>query len=151
MSGPPNYIHVTIMSPADTQRQPAEGPSGHPPIQCGECRSALHSSGRDAVSFLLLDELTIPLVGCDEHLEQFCSICALTTAEEPELLDYHPAGGIHCPGCRLAPHNPEQPVIPVEDGAIVVLACPQHQSDIISRFDSGLQTRQQLTTSLETG
>lgn len=138
------------MPPVDTQQQPADDPSGHPPVQCSACQSALHSPGREAVSFLLLDQFTIPLVACDDHLEQFRSVCGLTTVDTPELLGHHPAGGIHCPGCRLAPHNPEQPVIPVEDGAVVILACPQHQSDIITRFDAGLQTQQQLTTSLDT-
>lgn len=138
------------MSPVDTQNQSADEHRDHPPVQCGACQSALHSSGRDAVSFLLLDQFTIPLLGCDEHLEQFRSVCGLTTTDEPELLNHYPAGGIHCPGCRLAPHNPEQPVIPIENGAVVVLACHQHQSDIITRFDSGVQTQQQLTTSLDT-
>ncbi|WP_302080537.1 hypothetical protein [Salinibaculum rarum] len=138
------------MSPVETQQQPADDSSGHPPVPCSACQSALRSPERDAVSFLLLDQFTIPLVGCEEHLEQFRSVCALTTEDEAELLDHHPAGGINCPGCRLAPHNPEQPVMPISDGAVAILACPQHQSDIITRFHSGLQTRQQLTKSLET-
>ena len=143
------HTHISIMPPINSQRQPADDFSNHPLTHCSACQSALHSPGRDAVSFLLIEQLTIPLVGCDEHLEQFRSVCAFTTADEPELLDHHPAGGIHCPGCRLAPQNPEQPVIPITDGAVAILACPQHQTDIITRFESGLQTQQQLTTSLD--
>lgn len=137
------------MPPVDTQRESTDDSSNHLPVHCPACQSALHSPERDRVSFLLIDQFTIPLAGCDEHLDQFRSVCALTTTNEVELLDHHPAGGINCPGCRLAPHNPEQPVIPIEDGAVAVLACPQHQSDIITCFESGLRTRQQLTTSLD--
>lgn len=138
------------MPTEDARHRPSEPPDGLPPIQCSACRSVLRSHGREAVSFLLLDQLTIPIVGCDAHLERFASVCEFTTEESGELLDHHPAGGINCPGCRLAPHNPEQPLVPVESGAVAILACPQHQSEIIERYHSGRQTQQQLTASLDT-
>ena len=52
-----------------------ERPAGTGPdlqrIQCSMCKAALESPGRETVSFLLLDQFTIPLVGCPEHLQQF--------------------------------------------------------------------------------
>ncbi|MFC7165294.1 hypothetical protein [Halospeciosus flavus] len=97
-----------------------------------------------------MDQLTVPLLSCDDHLEQFIEICELTSSNTADLLQHRPAGGIRCPGCRLAPQNPSQPMIPVQDGAIAVLACPEHQTELVSRFETGLQTRQDLTTDLGT-
>lgn len=123
---------------------------GHSAIQCDECRGAFQSHSHQAVSFLLLDQLTIPLISCDDHLEQFASVCGLTTEDTADLLDHQPAGGICCPGCRLAPYNSAQPVIPIHDGAIVAMACPSHQSEVVQRFQTGLQTQHHLTSSLPT-
>lgn len=133
----------------ETQQPRPDAPDGYPPIRCEACQSALQSPGREAISFLLLDTLTVPLVGCRDHLEEFRSVCGHTTQGTAKLLDHRPAGGIACPGCRLAPHNPQQPMIPLGDGIIAVLACPKHQSEIIERFHTGLQTRRQITSSLD--
>ncbi len=137
------------MSPVDIQQQTVDDHDGYQPVPCGACQSALDSPGRDTISFLLLDQFTIPLVGCDDHVEEFSSVCGLTSEDNPTLLNHHPAGGIHCSGCHFARHEPEQPIVPIGNGAVIILACQQHQSDIINRFHSGLQTRQQLTTSLD--
>lgn len=132
----------------ETQRTLPDAHEEHPAIQCESCASAIRSPGREVTSFLLLDNLTVPLVGCSEHLEQFRAVCGHTTQQRADLLDHRPAGGISCPGCRLAPHNPYQPMIPMDDGAIAVLACSTHQTEIIDRFHAGLQTRQQITSSI---
>lgn len=138
------------MSPPDTpQHQPDDLPS-HAQVQCDACEAALHSPERQSMAFLLLDQLTVPLVGCTEHREQFTSVCGLTTETTAELLNHRPASGINCPSCHLAPHNPGHPVIPVQGGKIAVLACPQHQTEVVERFHTGLETRQQLTTPLDT-
>lgn len=121
---------------------------GYPTIQCEACESAHRSPDRAVTSFLLLDDLTAPLIGCSEHLERFRSICGHTTQQTADLIDHRPAGGIPCPGCRLAPHNPRQPMIPLDDGAVTVLACPRHQSEIVDRFYTGLETRQRITSSM---
>lgn len=121
---------------------------GHSAIRCDACQSALDTANRTEISFLLLDHLTIPLVSCDDHLEQFTSLCGLTTRETADLLDYQPAGGIRCPGCRNAPYNAGQPMIQFQDGAIAVIACPDHQAEIVQRFQTGLETQEQLTTGL---
>lgn len=142
--------HILIMDTEDPLQSPTESHDGHHPIQCRACESALESPGRESVSFLLLDQLTIPLVGCDEHLQQFTSLCDLTTEQDADLLTHRPAGGVHCPGCRHAGQSIQQPVIPVEDGGLVVLACSTHQSAILDRFQTGLQIRHQLNSSLDT-
>lgn len=123
---------------------------GQSAIHCESCQSALRSDSHQAVSFLLLDQLTIPLISCDDHLEQFTSLCGLTTEDTATLLHHHPAGGICCPACRLAPYTSAQPIISLQDGAIAVIACPEHQAEIANRFQTGLQTQQQLTSTLGT-
>jgi hypothetical protein len=135
------------MRSGETHQPQPDVPEEPPEIQCTECASAHRSPGRNETSFLLLDALTVPVVGCSEHLEQFRSVCGHTTTQTVELLDHWPAGGISCPGCRLAPHNPYQPMIPVGGGMVAALACPTHQSEIVDRFHTGLQTRQQITAS----
>ena len=126
-----------------------EGIEQHSIEGCSACRSALRSPGRDSVAFLLLDTLTVPVVGCQEHLEQLRSICAHTTRGPTELLEHRPAGGVPCPGCRLSSNRVEQPVIPVGDGAVAVFACHAHSSELFERFDTGLRTRQRITASLD--
>ena len=134
------------MSPRETQQLPPE----EPPIQCEACQAALRSPGRETIEFLLVDQLTIPVAGCGDHVDQFSSACSLTAERRSELLDFLPAGGISCPACRLARHNMEQPVIPVDTGAIGIMACPEHLSEILTRFQTGIETQQQLNTSLDT-
>jgi len=127
--------------PAD----PADSPSS---IRCTACDAALRSPGRDTVSFLLIDQLTIPLVGCPEHRDQFSTVCGLTTEGSATVLEHRPAGGIQCPGCRHASYRHQHPVLPVGTGAVGILACPAHQDDIIGRYRTGLQTRHHLTESI---
>lgn len=117
-------------------------------IRCGMCETALQSPSRDTLSFLLLDQFTVPLVGCSDHTEQFGTVCGLTTEESATVLQHRPAGGLQCPGCRHAFRQPQHPVVPVGTGAVAVLACPTHQGDIIGRFQTGLQTQHHLTASL---
>lgn len=117
-------------------------------IGCDACQSAVQSGGQQEVSFLLLDQLTIPVLSCKVHLEQFSSVCGLTSDKTADLLHHRPAGGVSCPGCRLAPHNSPHPLIRVQDGAIIPMACPKHQSEIVQRFHTGIQTQHQMTTSL---
>ena len=137
------------MEKKDTPRSPADSPDRDQLMQCTTCESAIESPGRDSISFLLLDQFTIPLVGCDNHLEEFCSLCGLATEGRTELLNHRPAGGVHCPSCRHAPHKPHQPIIPVGDGGLAILACSTHQSDILARFRTGLQVRHHLNSSLD--
>lgn len=119
-----------------------------PAIDCDACESALQPNSQTDVSFLLLDNLTIPLISCEDHLAQFTSLCGLTTTETADLLHYQPAGGICCPGCRHAPHTMAQPMVPLQDGAVALIACPDHQAEIVQRYQTGLETRQQLTSGL---
>ncbi|ELY96181.1 hypothetical protein C483_00105 [Natrialba hulunbeirensis JCM 10989] len=119
-------------------------------IGCDACQSVVQSDGQQDVAFLLLDQLTISVLSCDEHLEQFSSVCGLTSEDTADLLHHRPAGGVSCPGCRLAPYNSSHPLIQVQDGALIPMACPKHQSKIVQRFHTGLQTQQQLTTGLDT-
>lgn len=136
------------MVPGESLPHPSDEHERYPPIHCDACRSALQSPD-GLPSFLLLDQLTVPIVGCTDHLTQFRSVCGYTTTATAELLDYRPAGGVSCPSCHLAVHNPQQPVIQVQDGAVAVLACPKHQSEIITRFQTGLDTQQQLTAQFD--
>jgi hypothetical protein len=138
------------MPPADAKQRQLADSQQRPPLGCDACQSALSAGGRDALSFLLVDHLTVPLVGCEDHLEQFAGVCGHTTVDTAQLLQHQPAGGITCPGCRNARHTPSQPMIAVEDGAVAVLACPDHQTDILDRFRTGLETQQQLTATLDT-
>ncbi|QLC35119.1 hypothetical protein EFA46_012750 (plasmid) [Halarchaeum sp. CBA1220] len=138
------------MSPADGSARQHEHRAGHPPVACDACEDVLRARGSHSPSFLLLDTLRVPALGCDDHLEQFTTICGYTTADTPALLDHRPAGGVSCPSCRLAPNTPGQPVIPVRDGAVATLLCPDHQAALVSRFQTGLDTHHQLTESLDT-
>jgi hypothetical protein len=101
------------------------------------------------MSYLLIDQLTVPIAGCADHREQFRSICEFSTDRDADLLEHHPAGGITCPGCRQAPHRVHHPVIPLGGGAVTVIACTAHETDVLEHFQTGLQTQQQLTTSLD--
>lgn len=138
---------ITVPS-TDLSRSPPDPLHGQSTIHCDDCRSELYSESQSP-SFLLLDQLSVPVIGCDDHVEQFASVCSLTAEDTAELLSHRPAGGIPCPGCRLAPYNPPHPVIPVGTGATVVLACPEHQSKTVDRFRSGSRTQQRLTADLD--
>jgi len=138
------------MSPADVPDRETDAIQDHAPIQCDACESALHSRSDQQVAFLLLDQITLPLMGCDDHREEFASVCGFTTGGTAEIIYHRPAGGITCPSCHLAPYSPGHPVIPVQDGAVAVLACPEHRTEILDRFHSGLETRRQLTAPLDT-
>lgn len=142
-------MYILSMDTTDTNQPPVDASDSHQSIQCTDCASALQSPGRENISFLLLDELTIPLVGCDDHLEQFRSICSLATEDSGTLLGHHPAGGLPCPGCRHTAYDMQHPVIPLGDGALAVLACTTHQSDIVARFRAGMQIQTQLSGSLD--
>ncbi len=137
------------MDTEDTTQLPEDPLESQESIRCTACESALDSPGRNTVSFLLLDQLTIPLVGCDAHLEQFSSLCGLATDQSATLLSHRPAGGLPCPGCRNAPYSPQHPVVPVGDGGLVLLACPTHQSEILTRFRTGRRVHHRLDSSLE--
>lgn len=121
-----------------------------PPVPCDACDSVLRSNEDHAISFLLLDGLRIPLVSCEAHLDRFSTVCGLTSEGSVELLDHPPAGGISCPSCQFVPYSPTQAMIPVQDGAVAVLACPEHQAEIFNRFQTGLETHRRLTTDLDT-
>ena len=136
------------MPPADATRPAPDDIQGHS-IQCKDCESALYSHDDNSVSFLLLDQLTIPIIGCSDHVDQFVSICELTTTGRADVIEHRPAGGIRCPGCQLSHYSLYQPVIPIQTGAVALMACPQHQTEILNRFQSGLETQQQLTSSIE--
>jgi hypothetical protein len=131
-----------------TQYRPAESPA-IPPLPCDGCEAALRSPDRNQFSFLLLGQLTTPVVGCEEHLGQFASTCGYTTEGSATLIEHRPAGGIRCPSCRLAGGNSRQPVVPVADGAVAIVGCPEHQSELLTRFRTGLETQQRLTTPLD--
>jgi len=137
------------MPPAESPPQPPDEFGSRPPIQCDACESALNNGEDRTVSFLLLDHHTVPLVGCDDHLSQFATVCGYTSEDTADLLEHRPAGGIACPSCHLAAHSPRQPVVPVQDGAVAVLGCPDHQSTVVQRFHQGLATQEQLTASLD--
>lgn len=141
-------IHLS-MPPVDATQPASDDIQDHPPIQCEDCKAALHSRDDHSVSFLLLDQLTVPIVGCGDHVDQFRSICELTTTGRADVIEHRPAGGIRCPSCQLAHHNLQQPVIPIRTGAVATMACPQHQTELFNRFRSGLETQQRLTSSID--
>jgi len=124
--------------------EPNTAPSLGDRPDCPDCRAALESGGRQAISFLLVETLTVPVVGCDAHLEEFRAICELTTEDSAELLGHLPAGGIQCPACRNHEQGGGMPLIFVEAGAVGVLACERHATAVIECYQSGLQARQQL-------
>jgi hypothetical protein len=130
------------MDPSDPPEHSLEA-SLPPTVTCTDCTSAFRSPA--GTSFLLLDQVTAPVIGCETHLSEFAAICGYATAETPQTVAYRPAGGVACPSCRLAVHNPRQPVIPVTDGAVGIVACPEHQTTILNRFHTGLETKQQVT------
>ncbi|MDS0284566.1 hypothetical protein [Haloarcula onubensis] len=135
----------------DPTPPPAAAPDegDQPPLPCDDCRDALDTVSRDSVSFLLLDQFTLPVVGCADHLERFRAVCGLTTDGRAELLSHQPAGGITCPGCRRASHATGHAMIPIDGGAAVLLGCPDHESTIASRYQTGQRTRQRLTDDLD--
>lgn len=135
------------MSDVDDERSASSAP-GTEQIRCSACRAALKSPGRATISFLLVDQLTIPVVGCADHKGQFSEVCGLTTEDTARLFDHRPAGGVQCPGCRHSTHRSQQPVVPVTDGAVAVLGCEAHVNGIVERFRTGLRTRHRITTSL---
>lgn len=128
------------MDPDDEPAPPyADGP------QCPDCQEALETGGRQAISFLLIDTLTVPVVGCDAHLEEFRAICELSTDGSADLLEHLPAGGIQCPACRNHDQAGGMPLIFVEAGVVGVLACETHAKELIECYKSGLEARQQLS------
>ena len=136
------------MDTVDTPRSPTDTHNSQQSIRCPACESALRAPGRETISFLLVDQLTVPLIGCDDHLEQFRAVCNLATDSSAELLAHQPAGGLRCPGCRHVRYNTQQAVVPIGSGGLAVLACPAHQSEILNRFRAGLEIRRQLNAPL---
>ena len=133
----------------DPTAPPPAGEENEPPVPCDDCRSALASVSRDTVSFLLLDQFRLPVVGCADHLEQFRAVCGLTTDGRARLLAHQPAGGITCPACRRGQQASGHAMIPVDGGAAVLLGCPDHQSTIAGRFQAGQRARQQLYSDID--
>ena len=129
--------------------RPPEAVDHHRSVGCAACEAALRSPGRDSLSFLVLGRFTVPLVGCDDHAERFGSVCDLAADGDVSLLAHRPAGGITCPGCRRAPQRVQQPVVPVGDGQLAVLACPDHRSELVGQFGAGLRARHHLDASLD--
>lgn len=119
-----------------------------PPIQCEACRSKLDGAGRQGISYMLLDGSVTPVVSCETHLDRFTTVCGFTTDGTASALSHRPAGGLRCPGCQLASYEPGYPLIPVDGGAVAILACPTHQSEVVERFRTGLRTQQQLSADL---
>ncbi|MFD1641488.1 hypothetical protein [Halohasta litorea] len=115
-----------------------------PVPSCPDCQAALEATGRDAVSFLLVDSLTLPVVGCEVHLEQFRLVCGLTSENPARLLSHRPAGGIICPGCRRASRQPTHPIVRIGQGAVALIGCQSHEKDVIDRYRAGRETRGQL-------
>jgi len=59
-------------------------------------------------------------------------------------LSHVPAGGIQCPSCQHAPNAMGMPVVLIDAGAVGVLGCSTHTEELLDRFQSGLEIRQQL-------
>lgn len=144
--GAPMFCCCTSMPPGEFSERPTAADSLPETVSCSDCRAAFESPGE--YSFLILNQLTAPVIGCDDHLSEFASICGYTTVATASTVGYRPAGGIGCPSCRLSVHNPRQPVIPVKDGAVGIVACPEHQTKIIDRFQQGLETKHELTAGI---
>ncbi|MDS0261383.1 hypothetical protein NDI56_18435 [Haloarcula sp. S1CR25-12] len=138
------------MAPPERPTARPDATAEQPPVPCSDCRAALASPSRETVSFLLLDQFTLPVAGCEDHLEQFRAVCGLTTSGRARLLAHLPAGGITCPSCRLSSHGTRRAMIPVDGGAAVLLGCPEHQSTIASRFQAGRETQNRLCADFET-
>lgn len=143
----PEYSVYTMESGHPSESAMSQAP---PSVRCGACHDAIESPSRHSVSYLLVEQLTIPVLGCSDHLEEFRSICGLTTDAAAELLTHQPAGGIQCPRCRLTARSRQHALIPVAGGLAVILSCPEHQSDIAARFQTGLRTRRQLQSTVTT-
>lgn len=137
------------MDTVDSLQRPVEPPDWEQSMRCPACATALQAPGRETVSFLLVDQLTIPLLGCDTHLEQLRSLCALAADTGAKLLPHRPAGGVTCPGCRYAGHSSHHPIVPLGSGRLAILACSTHESDIISRIQTGRRVRHHLDASLD--
>lgn len=137
------------MAPEDASRHQVADLEGTLSVSCDACAAVLQSPARDNLSFLLLDGLTTPLLGCVDHLTRFTAVCGYTTTDTAELLSHRPAGGVGCPSCQFAPTTPHHPIIPVADGAVAALACPEHHTELRTRFHTGLETQHQLTTHLD--
>jgi hypothetical protein len=131
------------MDSGHSTEQPIGDHDFPPRVTCTDCKTALQSHGD--IAFLLLDQVTAPIAGCDTHQAEFASVCGYATVEPATTVGYRPAGGIACPSCRLAVHTPEHPLVPVSDGVIGIIACPEHQTQILNRFHTGLETKQQVT------
>jgi hypothetical protein len=138
------------MGDADSDEQSTGARADLGSVRCSACKTALRSPGRDTISFLLIDRLTVPVVGCSNHLQQFREVCELTTRDAAELLNHRPAGGVRCPSCRRT-HQQRYPVVPVADGAVAILGCSRHMDDIVGRFRAGLRTRHRLTMPFPVG
>lgn len=126
-----------------------DGSGDRPAVDCEACQSVIDDESDRTVSFLLLDHLTIPVRSCERHLDRFSTICGLTSEDVARVLDHYPAGGVACPACRNARYDASRPMVSVEDGMVVLTACPDHRTQILQRFDTGLETHQQLTASLD--
>lgn len=133
------------MDQTDLSTPHSDDADEHIPGSCQACAAAMQSPSARELSFLLLDHLTVPLVGCADHVGAFASVCGYTTADTATVIEHRPAGGVSCPSCRLVPYSPDQLVVPVESGAVGVLACPEHRTELVERFQTGLETRRQLT------
>jgi len=139
-STPPIYLSGLRLERYRMISEDGDGGSGPVP-SCPDCRSALQSGGREAVSFLLVDSLTVPVVGCEVHLEQFRLICGRSTEDTAKLLSHRPAGGVVCPGCRRATRSREHPIVRIGHGAAAVLGCDAHEEDVLDRYKAGLDAR----------
>lgn len=132
----------------ESPRSKSSAPDEQAAVGCDACQSVIEAESDRGVSFLLLDHLTIPVRACETHLDRFSTICGLTTEDSARVLEHYPAGGVACPACRNARYDMTRPTVAVDDGVVVLTACPDHQSEIVGRFHTGLETHEQLTASL---